>query len=164
MEACEELDFDTIYKNCYSATLGRVRVRVPVNDAEDVAQDVYVAVFKNLHKFKRKSKFSTWLQRIEMNKIADYYRKAFRKERRVEFAGGKTTVFVDRRKGVLTDLMVQQTLHSLLPTHREVLILRFMEGMNFSDMAEYLGLTYECVRSRHRRALKSAAIILAEGN
>ena len=50
-------------------------------DAEDIAQDVFVEVFNSIHKFKGHSKLSTWIYRITTNKCLEFIRKAKTKKR-----------------------------------------------------------------------------------
>ena len=50
-------------------------------DAEDIAQEVFVEVFKSIKKFKAKSKLSTWIYRIATNKCLEFIRKKNTKKR-----------------------------------------------------------------------------------
>lgn len=50
-------------------------------DAEDIAQDVFVEVFNSIHKFKGDSKLSTWIYRIATNKCLEFIRKKNTKKR-----------------------------------------------------------------------------------
>src|SRR6185436_15969686 len=50
------------------------RMLGPIADAEDVAQDTFVAAYKSIHTFKFVAKFSTWLYRIATNKCTDALR------------------------------------------------------------------------------------------
>ncbi|MDO6596718.1 RNA polymerase sigma factor [Oceanihabitans sp. 2_MG-2023] len=50
-------------------------------DAEDIAQDVFVEVFNSIHKFKGNSKLSTWIYRITTNKCLEFIRKKNTKKR-----------------------------------------------------------------------------------
>jgi len=52
-------------------------------DAEDVAQEVFVQVFESIGSFKAEAKFSTWLYRITVSKALDHLRKKKRKKRRL---------------------------------------------------------------------------------
>src|SRR3978361_2374612 len=50
-------------------------------DAEDVAQEVFVQLYESIHSFKGESKLSTWLYRITISKAMDHLRKKKRKKR-----------------------------------------------------------------------------------
>ena len=50
-------------------------------DAEDVAQEVFVQVYESINTFKGDSKFSTWLYRITITKAMDHIRRKKRKKR-----------------------------------------------------------------------------------
>ncbi|MEM6687192.1 MAG: sigma-70 family RNA polymerase sigma factor, partial [Bacteroidota bacterium] len=50
-------------------------------DAEDVAQEVFVEIFRSIHKFKGNSKLSTWIYRISTNKSLEFIRKKNTKKR-----------------------------------------------------------------------------------
>ena len=52
-----------------------------VEDAEDVAQDVFIEVYKSIHRFRKESDLNTWIYRIAINKSLDLLRKRKRKKR-----------------------------------------------------------------------------------
>lgn len=56
----------------YNTALGIVQ---SAEDAEDVAQEVFVQVYESVHSFKGESKFSTWLYRIAITKSMDHLRR-----------------------------------------------------------------------------------------
>lgn len=62
----------------YNTSLGIVQ---NAEDAEDVAQEVFVQVYESIEQFKGDSKFSTWLYRIAITKSLDHLRKKKRKKR-----------------------------------------------------------------------------------
>ena len=70
------MDFDEIYDEyfdrIYYKILGSVK---NAEDAEDIAQEVFVSVYKNLSKFRSDSKIYTWIYRIAINKTYDFFRK-----------------------------------------------------------------------------------------
>jgi RNA polymerase sigma-70 factor (ECF subfamily) len=55
-----------------------------VESAKDIVQETFLAAAKNIHSFKHKSKAKTWLFSILDNKIADYYRKKYRQDTKVD--------------------------------------------------------------------------------
>ena len=146
---------DIIEKN-YNAVMGRVAYRVPPQDAEDVTQEIFMAICESIDSFNGKSALSTWMRRIEFNKIADYYRKR-----------GPTTLhpcpaqvdFSARRK-VEENLIVWDMLKQLDDKSKETLTMLFLEQFTLSEAADELHLSYEAIRSRRRRAIKNAGKLL----
>ena len=68
--------FDTLVKRHFNTTYGMlVRMVQEPMDAEDICQEVYIKVYKNLEKFRFESEFSTWIYRISINAANNYFRK-----------------------------------------------------------------------------------------
>jgi RNA polymerase sigma-70 factor (ECF subfamily) len=136
----------------------RVRNLVPESDADDVTQDIFMSLVDSIGNFQGKSAFATWFHRISMNKVADYHRKASRrKEQPIEDTAPRT---IDPWMATEDEMMVKETLVKLPEKHREILLLRFAEGLSFAEVAEKLDLTYEATRSRFRRAIEAARDIM----
>ena len=91
--------------------------------------------------------------RIAMNKVADYHRKASR--RREQLTEAHPPRSVNPWKAADDELIVKEALVELPEKHRQVLLMRFSEGLGFAEIAEKLGLTYEATRSRYRRAVEA---------
>ncbi len=72
----------TVVNVCY-------RIMLNTEDAEDIAQEVFVEVFFSIGKFRGSSKLSTWIHRIAVSKCLDEIKKRSRKKRIAMF--GKTT-------------------------------------------------------------------------
>ena len=130
---------------------GRVHNLVPEADAQDVTQDIFLSLVDSVHSFRGKSTFNTWFHRIAMNKVADYHRKASRrKEQLIDNHPPRTVNPWNEADDVL---IVTEVLMKLPEKYREVLLLKFSEGMQFGEIAKKLGLSYEATRSRYRRAV-----------
>jgi len=69
-------NFTTIYRQFGRRVLGLILKRNggDLQAAEDIVQDTFVAALKSFHTFHKKSTFFTWLCRVAINKMADYYR------------------------------------------------------------------------------------------
>jgi RNA polymerase sigma-70 factor (ECF subfamily) len=122
------------------------------HQADDIAQDVWMDVFRDLKRLTDPSAFLPWMYRIGRNRV-------FRMLRRPQLP----TVSTDT-----TDAMAQAAdepeftpedaravhaaLDQLIPEHREVLLLRFIEDMSYDDIAAVVGCPVGTVRSRIHNA------------
>jgi len=128
-------------------------------DALDVVQDAFVQAFVKLESFRGRSAFYTWLYRIAFN-VAATQRRRRRPVLSVDHAreeGGDEPV--DPDQGPLDHLeqeercrQVREALKVLSDEHREVLVLREIDGCCYETIAEILDLPVGTVRSRLHRA------------
>jgi RNA polymerase sigma-70 factor (ECF subfamily) len=144
---------DILVKAYLPKVYNRVRSLVPESDAEDVTQDVFISLVDSIGNFQGKSTFYTWFHRIIMNKIADHHRRTSR--RREKLSETQSPSDVNPWEAMDDELMVKQILMKLPEKYREVLLLKFSEGLSFGEVAERLELTYEATRSRYRRAIET---------
>src|SRR5262249_37739394 len=141
-------------------------------EAEDISQETFVKVWKNLKKYDQKtSKFKTWLMRIARNTCVDH----LRKQKSVPFSQFDT----DEGETALTESLTDQSplpsarvalsqdaqmrgrgLGELTAAHREVLLLRYQDGLSFAEVSEIIGASQNTAKSRHRRALHQLRAIL----
>jgi RNA polymerase sigma-70 factor (ECF subfamily) len=146
-------------------------------DACDVAQEAFVRVYKNLSRFKGDCSFKTWMYKIVLNLSRNKYRW---KKRRGEFGkvsidnpGGEnprksmeipdTSLSVGKeitRKEIRQRIM--ESLNHLPRNHREILVLRHMEGFSYSDIARTLGCSEGTIKSRVHRARVEIRKLLAD--
>ena len=144
------------------------------SDAEDLAQDAFIRAYHNLGSFKGESSFSKWLYRLTSNICIDHLRREKRRE-----AGSLTyqdetgTVheleLPDTRfapEGALErreiEVSIQSGLNALTVEHREILIMREMEGRTYDEIGALLGLTNGTVKSRISRARMNLSKFLME--
>ena len=136
-----------------------VRVLGSRDDAQDVVQDAFVQAFVKLETFRAASRFYTWLYRIAMN-LALSHRRRRRPVASIEAVKeGAGEEPVDQERGPEDRLMdrervaaVQSALVGLGDEHRQILVLREMEGCSYETIAEILQLPIGTVRSRLFRA------------
>ncbi len=135
-------------------------------DAADLAQTAFLNAWRGLGSFDGRSAFSTWLYRLTSNACTDFLR---REKRRSQFS---TTLEdgEDEEEGRQLDLpderwspekaleqselqaAIRQGLASLSDSHREVLLLRELEGLSYAEIAQALELEEGTVKSRIARA------------
>lgn len=144
----------------------RVAVNLVANreDARDLAQDAFIRVFKNLARFDFKHEFTTWLYRIVTNLAIDHLRK---RRPHVRTQGGPEddpiefdledegaeapSAELEREE---TAVRVRDCIDRLAPHFRVVMILRELEGLPCTDIAEIVGATHVTVRWRLHRGRK----------
>jgi RNA polymerase sigma-70 factor (ECF subfamily) len=126
-------------------------------EAEDLAQETFVAAFKALPRFRAESKFSTWLYRIAANKCKDWLRAK-------RPGQGAQDVDVDEvlADGVVAEertperLLSQQqvaaqldrAIQRLPPLYREAFVLKHVEGLSYEEMQEILGVNGDTLKMR----------------
>ena len=125
-------------------------------EAEDVVQDVFVSVLRNLKKFRGRSSLWTWLARITVNRCHNLRR---RRLVRGGFVGGGLRRGRwgprDRAARVAPGAPAEQirrAVRSLPPRLRDVTVLRYLEEMSIDDIAEAVGASPNTVRVRLHRA------------
>jgi len=115
---------------------------------DDTLQDIWLAVFKKIHKLKDSKVFAVWLYRIARNKVYDGFR---HKDRFVRLPEEDELPVSGRDEPVLDTNDVEKlhtALNKLKPYHREVLTLSFIEQMPYQSIADVVGCSIGTVRSR----------------
>jgi RNA polymerase sigma-70 factor, ECF subfamily len=157
--------FNVLYARYLPSVYKRVRCVIPVEDVEDVTQEVFIAVLQSLKGFRGESQFGTWLRTLTNYKVAEYYRKRNRKKEAPQTAlseaDGKRTGGPTRTEE--EQFQLQYALYQLPENYREVLLLRFAEGLQFHQIAEMTGQNLEAVKSLFRRAITKLRLILDNG-
>jgi RNA polymerase sigma-70 factor (ECF subfamily) len=136
------------------------RMMGPGADAEDVAQEAFVAAHRAIGGFKLDAKFSTWLYRIAVNKCTDALRA--RRPGLVPLeSGGEDGSQWEGRDEATPHWELEQTelaseldkgIQALPPLYRESFVLRHIEGLGYDEMAEILGIHRDTLKMRVYKA------------
>ncbi|MFK7741784.1 MAG: sigma-70 family RNA polymerase sigma factor [Planctomycetota bacterium] len=130
-------------------------------ECEDLAQDVFLKVFRKLHTFNHQSQFFTWLYRITVNAATDHLSRASsRRLRLVEDTevferGGNADSASDPTAPLESEELaaVTRKLVATLPEKfRTILVLREFEGLTYTEISEVLEIQLGTVESRLFRA------------
>ena len=129
------------------------------DEAEDLAQDIFLKIFKALHTFDRRANFQTWIISISRNLCIDHYR-SVRKERQtiarevdtadLQPASGERTPYAFAEHQDLRE-MLRQALQTLPETLRTAVILRDLQELSYQEIADRLELPEGTVKSRINR-------------
>lgn len=130
----------------YQAPVYRLALRMCSGDAalaEDAAQEAFLAAWRGLPRFRGDSRLSTWLYRLTTNAAID----CLRREKRHRD----------------TDDLEGAALSTLSEEHRQVLLLRYMQELDYSEIAAALAVSEGTVKSRINRAKARLKEILSGG-
>ena len=142
--------------------------------AEDVVQDAFIRVYRHLHRFDRTRKFSTWIYTIAANLAKNELRRRARRplvlfgemkttwrgeERPLELEDGSSRPEALLRKRELRAL-VERGMVELSAHHRQVFVLRDVEGKSYAQIAAMTSSSLGTVKSRLNRARRSFGHLL----
>ncbi len=145
-------------KKVYNLALRYLKNR---DDALDLSQEVFIQVYNNLAQFRGDSQFSTWIYRVTYNKCVDMLRKTQKLRRNVVMSTDDENFFEtrDRRASIEEDYEGRETLVTVmkiidtLPSEqRDVVILRYIKDLSYSQIADVLEIAEGTVKSRLNRA------------
>lgn len=158
LDAFEELVllFDKkIYNYCLRMTNNR-------SDAEDLAQEVFLKVYKNLKNFRKDSKFSTWIYRIAYNTCVDNYRKKRLKllplnkiiDEEQQEIGIPSSDPLPEEQVISNEKysLIKECIAQLKPRYKSAIILRDIHNYSYREIAEILGIPIGTVKSDISRA------------
>lgn len=132
--------------------------------ADDVLQNVWLDVFRGLKSLRKPQAFSTWIYRIARDHVYRLHRK--RKLQIVELNDGDATTATDAAEPFRPEdvAAIHNSLDRLSPEHREVLALRFLEELNYEEIAEITSSEIGTVKSRLHYAKRAIKQLLEREN
>ncbi len=166
--ALAEIDyFSCLYERYEPRLLQYIKRITSLSDpeAEDVLQEAFINIWRNLNAYDSRLKFSSWIYRIVHNQAISAVRKnaSFGKDRRTEWNDALLAAIADdtlpepatEADEVLSRL--GECLHTLPAAYREVLLLRYMEQMSYEEISDVLKMPEGTVATRINRAKKALA-------
>lgn len=158
--------WDALYLRHVKTVYTRVHYVIPEMDVEDVTQEVFIAMLRSLPSFRGEAKFSTWLRTLTNNKVAEYYRKRSRKNdaMQVDLEYAEWSSDNSNDNSMEDRVTVRHALSRIPKPYREIILLRYIEGMPFNEIADYLNKNVEATKSLHRRAISSLKEVLEVKN
>lgn len=139
--------FGELYKMFAPLVHGIILARVPAAEVDDLAQEVFLLAYKNLHTLRKKEAVGAWLAMIARNRAAEFYRQEKPTEELTEEISGKDNPQTEAKE-------ILAAIRALPDTYRETLILRLVEGMTGPEISERTGLKPESVRVNLHRGIK----------
>jgi RNA polymerase sigma-70 factor (ECF subfamily) len=173
--AGDELAFETLVARYQARLLNFVCRTIGDRErGEDLVQEVFIRVYRHIHRFDRTKKFSTWIHTIASNLAKNELRNRARnplvlfqtirqnwddEDRPLEFEDRNTRPDDMYRRRHLRQL-VEDAIVRLPEHHRQVFVLRELEGRPYEDIAQITGCNLGTVKSRLNRARAAFAGII----
>jgi RNA polymerase sigma-70 factor (ECF subfamily) len=141
-----------------------LRLMGNAQDAEEVLQDTFLQVYRNLARFEERSRFSTWVYRIATNEALMRLRRASRKREvlledlpgKDEREGDEVRDFARSPLDDVFDQEIRERLHEVLAElpeeYRVVFTMRDIDELSNAEVAEVLGISVPAVKSRLHRS------------
>ena len=161
MQAFEEL-YQRHNRRVYSLCL---RMTQNVSEAEDLAQEVFIQLFRKIGSFRGESQFTTWLHRMTVNQVLMHFR---RRKSRPEYTTPDDETPDQIVKGtenqnrmpIVDRIALENAIGKLAPGYRNVFLLHDVEGHEHNEIARMLGISEGTSKSQlHKARLKLRDLI-----
>jgi RNA polymerase sigma-70 factor (ECF subfamily) len=148
----------------YEPTVHRLlaQLNVSAGDIEDLTQEVFLRIFRNMQRFRGQSSFYTWLYRITLNVFFDYSKRRKRADARLIRLQNAIVDVSDQRPDsddpfrATYDAITRQTFSAAIATlpelFRDVVAMREVGDLSYEEIACATGISIGTVRSRLSRA------------
>jgi len=149
--------FESIYRSFFGF-VSNVAYRVVGNpqDAEEVTQETFLNMHRNIKNFRFQSSLKTWAYRITVNTAINFSKKRSNQHRDLSFDESYSASLAPEAYSALeaqeNDQRVQQLLSSLSAEHRAVIVLRSFQGLSYQEISDTLNIPINTVRTRIKRA------------
>jgi len=171
----EEIAFNKLLNDYQQKVFATCMSFVPnKEDAEDIAQNVFIEIFRSIHKFQGNSKLSTWIYKITTNKCLEFIRKKNTKKRFAflqsltgnDIPMDKTNYFTEfNHPGILLENKEKsetlfKAINKLPENQRTIFTLSKIENLSYKEIVEITGKSLSSVESILFRAKKNLQEIL----
>ena len=161
-----EMDYFSCLYDRYEEQLLRYIRRMGVvseEETEDVLQEAFINIWKNLNAFDQRMKLSTWLYRIVHNQAVSCMRKkkSFGKDQKVAFDETRIGELPDEPQIDALEALEEKDkrthvlLNQLPLPYKEVMVLKFLEDMSYEEISDILKIPEGTVATRINRAKKA---------
>ena len=158
----ENIDYFACVYGRYETRLLRYIMKISQansDEANDILQDSFIKVWRNLNEYDDNLKLSSWLYRIVHNETVSFCRKkkSYGKDNKVSIDETSLGMYSDEINEIDEDekyLLTHSLLDSLPLKYKEVLVLKFLEKMNYEEISDVLRIPEGTVATRINRAKK----------
>lgn len=163
VEAFEKI-YSRYHTRVYSHCLRMTRSR---SDAEDLAQEVFVQLFRKIGTFRGEASFATWLHRLTVNQVLMHFRKpVVRMEQTTEDGAIAESPCVAQNRvqmSLVNSISLEAAVRQLSPGYRAVFILHDVEGYEHEQIGRMLGCAIGTSKSQLHKARMKLRLLLKKG-
>lgn len=143
--------FEVLYSKYYTKVFTIARgILLDAEEAADTVQEVFTLLYRNLSRFDKRSRFSTWLFRVAVNRSIQQARRNKNRSKNVELNEALGTPTPE--DGHEIDPKIHETLAVLPPADRALLTLFYWEEQSLQDISEAIGCSLNAAKTRLYRA------------
>lgn len=161
--------FETLYERHHRRVFS-LCLRMTQNgaEAEDLAQEAFIQLFRKIGSFRGESAFTTWLHRLTVNQVLMHFRKRSVKLERTTDEGETPVQIVRGTENpnsmpVIDRIALDHALKQLPPGYRSVFVLHDVEGHEHEEIAKMLGVAVGTSKSQlHKARMKLRRILKSQ--
>lgn len=143
--------FEEIYQKYYDKVFAIARgILMDSDEAADAVQEIFTLVYRHLARFDRRSRFSTWLFRIAVNRSIQESRRARFRHKTTDLTEALSTPEPETNE--YSDPKISVVLAKMSSPDRALLVLFYWEELGLSEIAESLGCNVNAAKTRLYRA------------
>jgi RNA polymerase sigma-70 factor (ECF subfamily) len=159
--AGDESAFEILYSRYHDKVHAIARgILLDSDEASDAVQEIFTLVLRHLHRFDRRSRFSTWLFRVAVNRSIQEARKARHKHKHVELVEAMESAQPEEVEPI--DGKIHVALERLSPQDRAIIVLFYWEELSLQEIADSLGCNVNAAKTRLYRARERFRVIYEE--
>ncbi len=153
-----EQAFKLLVKDYHQRVYWQIRRMLLIHeDADDIAQNVFIKIYQNLNSFKNESKLSTWIFRITYNETINFIHKNA-KEQNVSFEDYSMNIADDLSTdeyytGDEIELKLQKAIASLPEKQRVVFMMKYYDEMKYEQISEISGTSVGALKASYHHAV-----------
>jgi RNA polymerase sigma-70 factor (ECF subfamily) len=146
-----------------------LRMTGNTSEAEDLAQEVFIQLYRKIGSFRGESAFTTWLHRLTVNQVLMHFRKRGVKFEQTTDDGDTPVQIVvgtgdPARMPVVDRIALDAAVAQLPPGYRTVFVLHDVEGHEHEEIARMLGCSVGTSKSQLHKARMKLRVLLRQQN
>lgn len=141
------------------------RLTGSIQEAEDLSQEIFLRAYSKLFRFNAQRKFFTWIYSISLNLIRNHLKKRNRAGFSIEVNENSIATGPSPERDLMEsqEIALLQKCFNILPhDFREIIALKYYQGLTFLDISEVLGISESAAKMRVYRGLEKLKLLMEQ--